>query len=147
MFLITKQRILLFSFAIIYMGLFQSNVSAQGGWRQWDIHLVDGSRVQASPLQLSKDGRFTRSMSDKEVGIERSKISYIAAVTNNLPPLPKGKFKKDLIVMLDGGRSLGAVTVREIRFSEGIILQNGKELTLENVAYIIFARSIKKSGR
>lgn len=145
MFLITKERILLFSFAFVCAGIFHSNVSAQGGWRQWDIHLLDGSRVQANPLQMSKDGRFTRSMNDKEVGIERSKISYIAAVTNTLPPFPEGKFKKDLIIMLDGSRSLGAVTFKEIKFSEGTIVQNGKETTLENVAYIKFASSKMKS--
>lgn len=143
MFRVTKVRILWLLLAAAWIGVFHSQVPAQGGWRQWDIHLADGTTVQANPLGL-KNGRFTRSMDDKEPGIARSKISYISAVANSLPALPAGKFRKDLIVMLDGTRSLGTVTFKEIRFSEGTIIQNGKELTLENVAYIKFARIPKK---
>jgi len=129
------QTILLLSF----IGAIASiTAAAQGGWRQWDLHLRDGSTVQANPLGL-RDGRFTRSMSKDERGIARSKISYISAVANSLPPIPTGKLKKDLIVMLDGTRSLGAIRFKEIGFSEGTLLQNGKEMTLENIAYIKFA--------
>lgn len=138
MFLVSKERILLLLYVVICIGALQLQVSAQGGWRQWDIHLIDGTTVQASPLAL-KNGRFTRSMSDKESGIERTKIAYISAVANSLPPLPTGKFKKDLIVLLDGTRSLGLITFKAIKFSEGTIVQNGKEMTLEKIAYIKFA--------
>ena len=143
MYLVMKERILLLLLVVLGIGVFQSQTSAQGGWRQWDLYLLDGSKVQANPLAL-KDGRFTRSMSKDEVGIDRSKISYIAAVANSLPPVPTGKFNKDLIVLLNGTRSLGTVTIKEIEFSEGMIVQNGKKLTLENVAYIKFAHHKKK---
>lgn len=119
--------------------------SGQGGWRQWDLHLLDGTTVQANPLGL-KDGRFTHSMSNDEKGIERAKISYISAVSNSLPRAPTLNSKKDLIVFLDGNRSQGSVIFKEIKFSEGTIVQNGKELTLEKVAYIIFAKLKKRPG-
>ena len=121
------------------MILLQIDVSAQGGWRQWEIHFLDGTTVEANPLQMGKDGRFTRSMDPKEAGFVRSKIDYLAASTKQLPPAPTGKFKQDLVVMLDGKRSFGAVTFREVKFSEGKIVQNRKEMTLKNVAYIKFA--------
>lgn len=126
------------TFSLLIVVLTFSSASAQGGWRQWDIHMLDGTTLQANPLGL-KDGRFTRSMNKDESGIERLKISYISVVAASLPPAPTGKVKKDLIVLLDGTRSFGQVKFKEIKFSEGTILQNGKEMTLENVAYIRFA--------
>ena len=121
--------------------IFNSQVSAQGGWRQWQIKFLDGTSVEASPLQMRADGKFTRSMDPKEPGFDRSKISYFAIVARDLPPVPEGSFKKDLVVMMDGTRSFGAVKFLELRFSEGKILQNGKEMSLEKVAYIKFART------
>ena len=136
-----RLRIMLFSVSIGLLACLPA--AAQGGWRQWDIHLFDGSMVQANPLGL-RDGRFTRSMSKDEKGIERTEISHISAVTRSLPPAPTGKSKRDLIILLDGTRSLGSVAFKEIKFSEGTIVQNGKDMPLENVAYIIFARRKKK---
>ena len=46
--------------------------------------------------------------------------------------------------MLDGTRTTGKVTFKSLKFSEGIIVQNGKEMSLENVAYIKFAHSKTK---
>lgn len=133
-----EKRLLMISFSLCIVILTCSSASAQGGWRQWDIHMLDGTTLQANPLGL-KDGLFTRSMNKDEIGIERSKISYISAVANSLPRTPTGRIKKDLIVLLDGTRSFGHVTFKEIKFSEGTIVQNGREMTLENVAYIRFA--------
>ena len=113
--------------------------SAQGGWRQWEIHFRDGTTVEASPLQMRADGRFTRSMDPKEPGFERSRIGFIAAARSGLPPLPKGNFLKDAVILLDGTRIDGAIAFRKIQFSEGTFVQSGKEMTLEKVAYIIFA--------
>ena len=124
-----------------------SHASAQGGWRQWEIYLVDGSSVQASPLQLRADGKFTRSMDPKEAGYDRSAIAYLAANTKELPPAPTGKYKEDLIVFVDGKQSFGKVTFKSLKFSEGTIVQNGKEMTLESVAYIKFAHSKNKSQK
>jgi hypothetical protein len=127
------------------MTLLSSQARAQGGWRQWEIYLVDGTSVEASPLQLRADGRFTRSMDPKEAGFERAKINYLAANTKQLPPAPTGKYKQDLVVMLDGKKIFGKVTFKSLKFSEGTILQNGKEMSLESVAYIKFARMKTKS--
>jgi hypothetical protein len=126
--------------AFIWLALLQTQASAQGGWRQWEIHFLDGATVEANPLQMRKDGRFTGSMDPKEPGFERAKIDYLAASTKQLPPEPTGKFKQDLVVMLDGKQSLGKVTFKSLKFSEGMIVQNGKEMSLDNVAYIKFAR-------
>ena len=140
--------IALFGLAVMLFACGRS--SAQGGWRQWEIYLVDGTSVQASPLQLRADGRFTRSMDPKEAGFDRSKINYLAANTKQLPPAPTGKYKQDLVVMLDGKQTFGKVIFKSLKFSEGAIIQNGKEMTLENVAYIKFAHpksKPKKAGK
>src|SRR3954451_14279914 len=132
---------LAFLFLVIVIVCFQADVSAQGGWRQWDIIMLDGTSQYASPLQMRADGRFTRSMDPNEPGFERSKIDYLAARATALPTAPTAAVKKDLVVMLDGTRTLGTVTFKSVKFSEGTIVQNGKELSLENVAYIKFAHS------
>ena len=130
-----------------------AHASAQGGWRQWQIRFLDGTSVEASPLQMRADGKFTRSMDANEPGFDRAKIDYVAAVVRTrsdsegavFPPTPTGAFKQDLIVFLDGKRSLGKVTFKSLKFSEGTIIQNGKKMGLENVAYIKFAHSQPKS--
>ena len=127
-------------FGIVCLSLLNTQAAAQGGWRQWEIHFVDGTSLQASPLQMRNDRRFTRSMDPKEAGFQRSEIDYFAIKTEKqLPPAPTGKIKQDLVVMLDGSRTLGPVAFRELKFSEGKIVQNRKVLSLENVAYIKFA--------
>jgi hypothetical protein len=143
--MLTK-RIAMALVALSVVGLCQNATSAQGGWRQWEIHFLDGNSVEASPLQMRVDGRFTRSMDPKEPGFARSKIDYLAASAKQLPPTPTGTFKQDLIVMLDGSRSFGRVIFRKVKFSEGTIEQNGKKMTLENVAYVKFSRPIKKKA-
>ena len=117
--------------------------SAQGGWRGWNIHLLDGTTLEANPLGMNEAGRFTRGMGEQP-GIERSKISYLSIGRRELPPLPEGVFKEDMVVMLDGTYTLGAVKFRDLKFSEGTILQNGKEISTENIAYIKFAQPKKK---
>jgi hypothetical protein len=134
---------LLLCIAMIYV----VQTPAQGGWRQWEIKFLDGTSVEASPLQLKGDGRFTRSMDPKEPGFERAKIDYFAIAARDLPPVPTGSFKQDLVVTLDGKRSFGKVTFKSLKFSEGTIVQNGKEMSLENVAYIKFAHVRKRPDR
>ena len=141
----TRKDFVPFASALLITAVFAISAQAQGGWRQWEIHMRDGSTLEANPLGM-RDGRLTRSMSENEIGSEREKIAYIAAGRRELPPLLKGKFKKDLIVMLDGTRSSGKITFKEIKFSEGTITQNGKDMTLKNVAYIFFAEPRKKFG-
>ena len=139
-----KIRLSLVLLVLIVAGLGQVRVSAQGGWHQWDIYTQDGSSVEASPLGMRKDGRFTRSMDPKEIGYVRGRIDYLAARTKQLPAPPTGEFKQDLVVMLDGKRTFGRVTFKSLKFSEGTITQNGRTMTLENVAYIKFAHPKKK---
>jgi len=134
-----RQVILFFSFSLFV--LMSADVHAQGGWRQWEIKLLDGTSVEGNPLQMRGDGRFTRSMDPKEDGYLQSTVDYFAASTKQLPPLPTGSFKQDLVVMLDGKRLFGKVTFKSLKFSEGTIVQNGKEMTLENVAFIKFAHA------
>jgi hypothetical protein len=140
-----RQVILFFSFSLFV--LMSSEVHAQGGWRQWEIKLLDGTSVEGNPLQMREDGRFTRSMDPKEGGYSRSSIDYLAASTNRLPTAPTGSFKQDLIVMLDGKRSFGKVTFKSLKFSEGTIVQNGTEIKLQDVAFIKFAHTKTSSVR
>lgn len=139
-------RIAVVLFALCVVGSCQLRASAQGGWRQWDMYMLDGTKIEANPLQMRADGRFTRSMGE-EPGFERSKINYLAASTKSLPPAPDGTFKQDLVVMLDGTRTFGTVTFRDVKFSEGTIVQNGKAMTLENVAYVKFAHPKQRVKR
>lgn len=129
---------------LLALGLVVS-ASAQGGWRQWNIYLIDGTVQLATPLGMDEKGGFTHHMGDE--GIDRSKISYIAIIANDLPPLPTEKIKQDLVVLLDGTKSFGAVTFRDLRFSEGTVIQNGKELSTESIAYIKFAPPKKKKSK
>lgn len=133
--------------AFVTIAIIHSQSMAQGGWRQWEIYLVDGNSVQASPLQLRADGKFTRSMDPNEPGYDRSAIAYLAANTKTLSPAPTGKYKNDVIVTLDGKMLFGKVTFKSLKFSEGTVVQNGKEMTLENVAYIKFAHPVTKTRK
>jgi hypothetical protein len=133
------KRFSLLLLALFVIAISAAEAAAQGGWRQWDIYLVDGSRLLGTPLGMNEKGRFTHAMGDEE-GIERSKISYLAIIARDLPPVPEGNFKQDLLVMRDGSRTFGTVRFVELKFSDGSILQNGKNISLENVAYIKFAR-------
>ena len=74
----------------------------------------------------------------------RSRILCIDIIANDLPPLPTEKVKQDLVVLLDGTKSFGAVSFRDLKFSEGTVLQNGKEISTEKIAYIKFAPPKKK---
>ena len=136
-----------FVFVLPIFLLLSTQASAQGGWRQWEIYLLDGTSLEASPLQLRNDGRFTRSMDPKEAGFAQAKIDYLAAATKQLPPAPTGKYKQDVVVMLDGKRSSGTVRFKTLKFSEGTFVQNGKEISLENVAYIKFAHPAVRTKR
>ena len=95
------KRTLIAVWAACFIGAFSLQASAQGGWRQWDIYLVDGSKLLGTPLAINEKGRFTNAMGDKE-GIERSKISYLAIRERDLRPAPEGPIKQDLVVLRDG---------------------------------------------
>jgi hypothetical protein len=131
--------------AILALAAFHSTASAQGGWRSWDIYLLDGTQLEANPLRITDAGKFIRGMG-KDPGIDRSKIAYLAISRRELPPMPDADPSKDMVVLLDGSHTLGPVRFRNFKFSEGVILQNGKEITTENVAYIRFGRRKKKKS-
>lgn len=106
----------------------------------------DGTQVEANPLGVNERGELTRGVGATK-GIDRSKISYMSVSRRELPPLPEGDFALDMVVLVDGTRTLGPVMFRDFKFSEGTVLQNGKEIRTENIAYIKFAkpkRTVKK---
>ena len=133
--------------ALGFTAMYQSTALAQGNWRAWNIHLLDGTRIEANPLGMNEAGRFIRGMDLKQEGIERSKVSYLSIDRRELPPLPVGSFKEDMVVLEDGTRTFGAVTFRNLLFSEGIVIQNGKETSTEKVIYIKFAQPKKKTTK
>ena len=138
------KRIWMIAVAVGIVTLCYANALAQGGWRGWDIHMVDGTVLEANPLGMNEAGRFTRGMDPKQPGIERSKISYLAIGRRQLPPLPEGDLKQDMVVLEDGTKTFGAVTFRDLKFSEGTVIQNGKEISTERIIYIRFAQPKKK---
>jgi hypothetical protein len=142
-----SRRLWLTVVALGFAAMCQSTALAQGGWRGWDIHMADGTVLEANPLGMNEAGRFTRSMDPKQEGIERSKISYLSIGRRELPPLPEGKFKEDIVILEDGTRTFGAVTFRDLKFSEGIVIQNGKEISTEKIIYIKFAPPKKKTTK
>src|SRR5215218_10094993 len=127
---------------------------AQGGWRQWDVYLRDGSRVEANPLGAPDDGHVSLSVAGfqgREPSIPRSQIDYIAAQTaagparepipgDTLSSPPTESVPEDLIVRRDGRRTSGHVTLTRVAYSAGVITQGGVEVDLANVAYVKFAR-------
>lgn len=134
-----------------------SSGAAQGGWRQWDIHLRDGRRVEANPLGAPDDDHIAISvggMVRHDLTFTRSQIDYIAAqvtmgpdreplVGMSLPPKPTGRACEDLIVYRDGRRTTGRVTFTRIAYSEGVVRQGDDEVDLQDVAYIKFANGAR----
>src|SRR3954453_14433199 len=92
-----------------------SQSSAQGGWRQWDLHLRDGRRVEANPLGAPDTAHLSISVGGYEghdSTFVRSRIDYIAAQKGAgaaLPPAPTRRVCEDLVVRRDGRRSTGRV--------------------------------------
>ena len=123
-----------------------SSVSAQGGWRQWRLFMGDGTQLEGNPLGVNESGEFTRGVGATK-GIDRSKISYMSVNGNDLPPLPEGGFAQDMVVLLDGTRTLGPVKFRDFKFSEGTVLQNGKEISTAKIAYIKFTKPKRKAQK
>jgi hypothetical protein len=127
--------------------------AAQGGWRQWDLYLRDGSRVEANPLGAPDDGRLAISvggMEGHDETIARRRVALVAAQTtvgsrhelipgDNLPPRPTGRACEDLVVRRDGRKTSGRVSLTHIQYSAGVVTQRGVEIALDSIAYIKFA--------
>lgn len=136
-------------------------LSAQGGWRQWDIYLRDGSRVEANPLGAPDDLHLAISvggMEGHDSTIARRRVELIAAQTtvgprrepipgDTLPPRPTGRACEDVIVRRDGHKTTGRVSLTRIEYSAGVVTQRGVEVKLDSIAYIKFADSPARGCR
>jgi hypothetical protein len=129
-----------------------SAAGAQGGWRQWDVHLRDGTRVVANPLGAPDDAHLSISVGGFEghdSTIARSRVDYIAvpptsASSDSGPPVrrpsvPAARACEDMIVRLNGRRTTGHVTLTRIMYSEGVVRQRGVDIDLTQIGYIQFA--------
>ena len=128
-------------------------VAAQGGWRQWDLYLRDGSRIEANPLGALDNTHIAISVGGMEAHdkvIARRRIALIAAQTtvgsrrepipgDTLPPRPTGRACEDVIVLRDGRKTTGPVTLTHIQYSSGVVTQRAAEVKLDSIAYIKFA--------
>ena len=134
---------------------------AQGGWRQWDVVLRNGTRLVANPLGTPDTLSFSRSVGGfetKEDVIPRRRVDYLAAgdPRGPLPPeairpaAPIGMKCEDTLIFWDGRKTVGRVSLTRIQWSEGVVTQNGVEVDLTEVAFIKFGRPshvlCRKSG-
>jgi hypothetical protein len=129
--------------------------AAQGGWRQWDLYLRDGSRIEANPLGAPDDSRLAISvggMEGRDKTIARRRVALVAAQTtvgsrreaipgDSLPPRPSGRACADVVVRRDGRKTSGRVSLTRIQYSAGVVTQRGVEIALDSIAYIKFADS------
>lgn len=119
--------------------------AAQGGWRQWDVRLHDGTRLEANPLGAPDDAHLSLSVAGfegRERRIARSRVRVVAARPtwgDSLPPLRAGPSCADAIVRRDGRRTVGRITLARVRWSEGLVVQRGDTVDLRDVAYLVFA--------
>jgi hypothetical protein len=126
-----------------------STSAAQGGWRQWDVRLRDGTHVEANPLGAPNDSTIAISVGGYEGHdrtVPRRRVAYLAARAPSLPPAPARSVCGDAVVRLDGRRTTGHVVLTRVRFSEGTITQRGVDIDLRDVAYIQFAPPCRRGG-
>jgi len=131
-------------------------LAAQGGWRQWDLYLRDGSRIEANPFGAPDDAHLAISvggMEGHDKTIARRRVALVAAQTTvgprrepipgaTLPPRPTGRACRDVIVLRDGRKTTGHVSLTRVRYSAGVVTQRGVEVELDSIAYIKFADSM-----
>lgn len=116
---------------------------AQGGWRQWEVRLRDGQRLEANPLGAPDDAHLSLSVGayDRREGrIARSLVNVVSAlpVPDSLSAPPVGSCE-DAIVRLNGTTTLGRINLTRVRWSEGVVVQRGDTVDLRDVAYLVFA--------
>jgi hypothetical protein len=117
---------------------------AQGGWRQWEVRLHDGRRLEANPLGAPNDGQLSLSVAGytgRERRIARSLVRVVAAMpfADSLTAAPVVASCEDAIVRRDGTRTVGHITLSRVRWSEGVVVQRGDTVSLRDVAYLVFA--------
>ena len=117
---------------------------AQGGWRQWEVRLRDGRRLEANPLGAPDDGHLSLSVGayeGRDGRVARALVSVVAAVPvpDSLRALPVQASCEDAIVRRDGTTTVGHITLSRVRWSEGVVKQRGDTVDLRDVAYLVFA--------
>ena len=118
---------------------------AQGGWRQWEVRLRDGRRLEANPLGAPDDGHLSLSVGAyerREHRIARAAVRVVAALpvpADSVPALPDLALCEDVIVRRDGTSTIGRITLARVRWSEGVVAQRGDTVDLRDVAYLVFA--------
>jgi len=139
--------------AIALAAMLPMTSAAQGGCRQWDLYLRDGSRIEANPLGAPDDNHLAISvggMEGHDKTIARRSIALVAVPTTigsrhepipgeSLPQRPTGHACQDLVVFRDGRKTTGRVSLTRIQYSVGVVTQRGVEIALDSVAYIKFA--------
>jgi hypothetical protein len=138
--------------AVCWAGL--ASVSpAQGGWRQWEIRLRDGSRLEANPLGAPDDGHLSlsvRAYERREHRIARALVQVVAAQPlpgESLPAVPAVALCEDAIVRRDGTTTMGRISLVRVRWSEGVVVQRGDTVDLRDVAYLVFEMRNPESDR
>jgi hypothetical protein len=118
---------------------------AQGGWRQWEVRLRDGRRLEANPLGAPDDVHLSLSVGAyerREQRIARAAVRVVAALPvpgDSLPAMPDLALCEDVIVRRDGTSTIGRITLARVRWSEGVVAQRGDTVDLRDVAYLVFA--------
>lgn len=116
---------------------------AQGGWRQWEVRLRDGRRLEANPLGAPDDAHLSLSVGayDGRGRLARSLVHVVAALPlpDSLHAVPAVASCEDAIVRRDGTTTIGRITLAHVRWSEGVVVQRGDTVDLRNVAYLVFA--------
>jgi hypothetical protein len=138
--------------AFLYAG-FASASPAQGGWRQWDVRLRDGTRLEANPLGAPNDQYLSLSVGGydrREHRIARALVHVVAAQPlpgDTLPAMPSAALCEDAIVRRDGTTTTGRITLARVRWSEGVVTQRGDTVDLRDVAYLVFAARRSATAR
>lgn len=134
----------LFVAAVCCAGFAQAS-PAQGGWRQWEVRLHDGRRLEANPLGAPDDGHLSLSVGGydrRENRIARSQVEVVAARPlpgESLPAAPALALCEDAIILRDGTTTIGRISLARVRWSEGVVTQRANTIDLRDVAYLVFA--------
>ena len=125
----------------------------QGGWRQWEVRLRDGRRLEANPLGAPDDAHLSLSVGAyerREHRIARVAVRAVAALPvpgDSLPAMPDLALCDDVIVRRDGTSTIGRITLARVRWSEGVVAQRGDTVDLRDVAYLVFAARDPESAK
>jgi hypothetical protein len=134
-------------------------LAAQGGWPAWDLFLRNGTHIEAPTLGAPDDSHIAISvggMEGHDSTIARRRVALIASQAwvsprrepipgDSLPPRPTGRTCEDVIVLRDGRKTTGHVSLTRVRYSSGVVTQRGVEVKLDSIAYIKFADA--RTGR